>query len=259
MGKTIDKLASSLEEPVHLAAFEGPLDLLLFLVRQSELDIYDIPIAEIARQYMQIIERAREERLDMAGDFFVMAATLMRIKSRMLLPPETRPDETQQNDADDPRWELAKMLLEYNRFKEAAGELALRINAASDLMPRDVGEEPAGAQQGKWQPVDRFDVWNAYNVLMRRLAARLGEVGIEPERMSVSDCMETIRARMLDEGKILFTDLFPAKGQWSLLVVAMTFLAMLELTRLGAVKITQTAAFDDILIEGTRAGASLSN
>jgi segregation and condensation protein A len=129
-----EALSSRLEGPVRLAAFEGPLDLLLHLVRRDEIDICDIPIVQIADQYMDFISSAGDGRLELAGEFFVLAATLMRFKSRMLLPAPERSDEAAAEE-DDPRWELTRMLLEYRRFKDAAAELSARIVAALDLIP----------------------------------------------------------------------------------------------------------------------------
>jgi segregation and condensation protein A len=248
MGKVTDTLSTTLDEPVHLAAFEGPLDLLLYLVRRSEIDIYDIPIAEITRQYMDIIEKAREDQLEIAGDFFVLAATLMRIKSRLLLPSEIRP-ATEEEAQEDPRWELAKMLLEYNRFKEAAGALTQRIEAAMDLLPRRI-EEPAQKTPapGLMQPLDRFEIWNAFNAIMRRLADRMREYSIEPEKLNVSDCMAEIRERLKSGGTFVFTDLLPSDRPFSRLFVAVNILALLELARLGALHLVQNATFDDIVV-----------
>lgn len=246
MGKVVDTLSTNLEEPVHLAAFEGPLDLLLFLVRKNEIDIYDIPIAEVTKQYMDIIDKAREDRLEIAGDFFVLAATLMRIKSRMLLPKEIRPD-TPEEDGEDPRWELAKMLLEYNRFKAAAGELELRIETAMDRLPRRLRDEPVPVSTDTIRPMDRFEVWNVFNAILRRLAERMVEGRIVAEGLSVSDCMQAIRDKLKDGGSIFFTDLLPS-GEVTKLIIAVHFLAMLELTRVGALSLAQNATFDDIVI-----------
>ncbi|MFA5257707.1 MAG: segregation/condensation protein A [Opitutales bacterium] len=251
MPKISETFSSTLEEPVHLAAFEGPLDLLLYLVRRDEIDIYDIPIAEVARQYMDVITRAQEGRLEVAGDFFVLAASLMRIKSRLLLPAQERPEVPEDEALEDPRWELAKMLLEYRRFKDAAGELSARIDAAMDLLPRRIADdaapepETASLEQG-----DRFAVWGAYNRVLRRLAERMREGRVEPERISVSDCMESIRGILRERGSFLFTDLFPAEGPVSRVLVAASFLALLELVRLGALFLRQNAAFDDIECRG---------
>lgn len=246
MGKVVDTLSTNLEEPVHLAAFEGPLDLLLFLVRKSEIDIYDIPIAEVTRQYMEIISKAEKDRLEIAGDFFVLAATLMRIKSRMLLPREIRPDAPEE-DSEDPRWELAKMLLEYNRYKAAAGELEGRIEVAAGRLPRLFPDEPAPVTTAAIRPMDRFEVWNVYNAILRRLAERMVEGRIVAEALSVSECMQAIRERLKSEGRFVFTDLLPA-GELTPMVVAVNFLAMLELARVGSLTLSQNAAFDDIVI-----------
>ncbi|MBN2875997.1 MAG: segregation/condensation protein A, partial [Spirochaetales bacterium] len=179
-----EPLASSLEEPVRLSAFEGPLDLLLYLVRRNEIDIYDIPIVEIADQYMGFISGTNEGKLELAGDFFVMAATLMRIKSRMLLPAPEREADAEKDD-EDPRWELAKMLLEYRRFKGAAEELSARIVAAMDLLPRKIVEEALPEPDAaSLEPVDRFDVWSALNRVLRRLEERTREGTVVAEKVS---------------------------------------------------------------------------
>ena len=246
MGKVVDTLSTNLEEPVHLAAFEGPLDLLLFLVRKNEIDIYDIPIVEITRQYMEVIEKAREDQLEIAGDFFVLAATLMRIKSRMLLPKEIRPDAPE-DEGEDPRWELAKMLLEYNRYKAAAGELEKRIEDAMDRLERRIAEEPQAAAPDAIRPMDRFDVWNVYNAILRRLAERMVEGRIVAEGLSVSECMQAIRERLKNGGSVRFTELLPP-GELTRTVIAVNFLAVLELTRVGALHLAQNATFDDIVI-----------
>jgi segregation and condensation protein A len=246
MGKVVDTLSTNLEEPVHLAAFEGPLDLLLFLVRKNEIDIYDIPIAEVTRQYMEIISKAEEDRLEIAGDFFVLAATLMRIKSRMLLPREIRPDAPEE-DGEDPRWELAKMLLEYNRFKAAAGELEVRIEVTAGRLPRLFPDEPVPVTTEAIRPMDRFEVWNIYNAILRRLAERMVQGRIVAEALSVSECMQTIRERLRVEECCVFTSLLP-EGELTPMMVAVHFLAMLELARVGALTLSQNAAFDDIIL-----------
>ena len=118
-----DALAGGLEMSVKLNVFEGPLDLLLFLIRKNEIDIYDIPIAEVTRQYMDVLRSMKNMSLDVAGEFFVMAATLMYIKSRMLLPTDERAVQSEEDDGDselDPRWQLVEQLLEYKKVKRAA-------------------------------------------------------------------------------------------------------------------------------------------
>ena len=240
-----DTLGSGQAESVRLPAFEGPLDLLLYLVRRSELDICDIPIAAIADQYLDIISRAKERRLDVAGEFLVMAATLMRIKSRVLLPPEVRRD-ADAADGEDPRWELARMLLEYNRYKEAGEALGDLAERAGERLARTFPEEPESPE--RVEAFGRFEIWGAYNLVMRRLSSRLREGRIEPETLSVAGRMEELRAK-LSPGKILlFCELFPGEGPVSPVLVAVSFLALLELTRLGAVKLEQDDAFGDIAI-----------
>ncbi|HNX04530.1 MAG TPA: segregation/condensation protein A [Opitutales bacterium] len=250
-----DTLATGQAESVHLPAFEGPLDLLLFLVRRSELDICDIPIALIADQYLDIIAKESSRRLDVAGEFLVMAATLMRIKSRMLLPPEVRKD-AEVEDGEDPRWELAKMLLEYNRYKEAAGALSEFAERAGDRLGRLQEPEPELPKEA--EKFDRFDLWSAYNAVMRRLAARLTEVRIEPELTSVANAMEAIRARLAAGKSLLFSELFTAEGPIPGILVAVNFLALLELARLGVATLRQDAAFSDIEISAP-APASVAN
>lgn len=245
MPTNAEPLASALVEPVHLAAFEGPLDLLLYLVRRSEIDICDIPIAEITHQYMDVIEQARENQLEIAGDFFVMAATLMRIKSRLLLPAPERPQD-EDDASDDPRWELAKMLLEYRRFKEAAGDLAERIDSVANRLARRIPDnEPPPPEI---TPIDGFDVWNAFNAVMHRLADRLTQGSIEPERISVSDCMGKIRSLLTTRNRFLFTDLLPEEGLIAGITLSVNLLAVLELTRLGILRLRQSRNFDDIEI-----------
>lgn len=241
-----DSLATGQAESVHLPAFEGPLDLLLFLVRRNELDICDIPIALVADQYLDIISRARERRLDIAGEFLVMAATLMRIKSRILLPPEVRRAEEGAEQGEDPRWELAQMLLEYNRYKEAAGALGDLAEGAGERLGRLQPPPPESSDEP--EPFDRFDLWGAYNNVMRRLSARMTEVAIAPETVSVASCMESLRKRLSAGEVFLFTDLFPEGVPFSRVLVAAHFLALLELTRLGAARLAQDAAFSDIAI-----------
>ena len=248
MARSLDPLSSSFTEPVHLAAFDGPLDLLLYLVRRSEIDICDIPIADIADQYMAVIDKARDDRLDIAGDFLVLAATLMRIKSRMLLPPEARTADADEPD-DDPRWELAKMLLEYNRYKEVAQEFVARMIQVGERVPRMIDDAMTVEPAVKTAPVDRFDVWEAFNAVLRRFADRMTDVAIEPEKLSVVECMEAVRGLLKEQsGGFFFSDLFPKSGAIFRTKVAVHFLAVLELARLGAIKLRQGAAFDDFEI-----------
>jgi segregation and condensation protein A len=233
---------------IKLQAFEGPLDLLLFLIRKNELDIYDIPIEQITRQYLETIFAMQELDLELAGDFFVMAATLMEIKSRMLLPRDLQAIDPNATDEDemDPRWELVHQLIQYRKFKEAAtrlGELAVErqdmiARYVSVLSPR--GERPL--QNG-----DRIELWNVFNVVLRRLAEKLVVGEIHDEQVTVADQMEMLLARLQTQPKFAFSQLFGRTV--SLRMVVATFLAILELARLKRLRMRQDELFADIFCE----------
>ena len=235
---------------IKLQAFEGPLDLLLFLIRKNELDIYDIPIEQVTRQYLETIFAMQELDLELAGDFFVMAATLMEIKSRMLLPKDLQAVDPNASDEDemDPRWELVHQLIQYRKFKEAAvrlGELAIE---RQDMIERYVsalslrGERPL-------QSGDRIELWNVFNMVLRRLAEKLVVGEIHDEQVTVADQMEMLLTRLKTEPKFAFSELFGATV--SLRTVVATFLAVLELTRLRRLRVRQDEIFADIFCEAT--------
>lgn len=232
---------------IKLQVFEGPLDLLLFLIRKSEIDIYDIPIESVTKQYLEALRAMQSLDLDVAGEFFVMAATLMEIKSRLLLPkglhaidPNASPD-----DDIDPRWELVHQLLQYKKFKEAAGELAAIIRRQQDLMERHVSSLSAEFNERPLQAVGRVELWNTLNIVLRRLAEKLVVGEIHDETITVSDQMEWLLARIQTEKTFIFSHLFPHGTTLRQLVA--TFLAVLELTRLGKFHLTQNEAFTDIV------------
>lgn len=240
-------MAPETDYRIKLQVFEGPLDLLLFLIRKSEIDIYDIPIESVTKQYLEALRAMQSLDLDVAGEFFVMAATLMEIKSRLLLPkglhaidPNANPD-----DDIDPRWELVHQLLQYKKFKEAAGELAAIIRRQQDLMERHVSSLSAEFSERPLQAVGRIDLWNTFNIVLRRLAEKLVVGEIHDETITVSDQMEWLLARIRTEKSFIFSDLFPDGTTLRQLVA--TFLAVLELTRLGKLHLTQHEAFTDIV------------
>ncbi len=233
---------------IKLPAFEGPLDLLLFLIRKAEIDIYDIPIESVTRQYLDVIRSMQQLDLEVAGEFFVMAATLMEIKSRMLLPKghhATDPN-AEDDDAMDPRWELVHQLLQYKKFKEAARGIDDLAIFQRDKLPRYVASTAPTEDERPLKGVDRIEVWNAFNIVLRRLAEKLVVGEIKDEQVTVSDQMEQILVRIQTEKSFIFSDLFPEKT--SLRVLVATFIAVLELTRLGKLRVKQTDAFDDILV-----------
>jgi len=230
---------------IKLQVFEGPLDLLLFLIRKNELDIYDIPIESVTRQYIDALHAMQELDLDLAGDFFVMAATLMEIKSRMLLPKGQHAVDPNADDEEiDPRWELVHQLLEYKKFKEAATELGKLATLRQDLMERYVSSLSGDPLDRPLKNVDRIELWNAFNIVLRRLAEKLVVGEIHDEQVTVADQMEYLLARLQTEKTFLFSHIFPDKVSLRKLVA--TFLAVLELTRLKKLRLQQDAAFADI-------------
>ena len=235
---------------IKLQAFEGPLDLLLFLIRKNELDIYDIPIEQITRQYLEAIFAMQELDLELAGEFFVMAATLMEIKSRMLLPQDLQAVDPNAADEEemDPRWELVHQLIQYRKFKEAATRLGELAVEQQDMIARYVsalslrGERPL-------QNADRIELWNVFNVVLRRLAEKLVVGEIHDEHITVADQMEMLLARLQTQPRFVFSELFATAV--SLRTVVATFLAMLELARLKRLRMRQDEIFADILCEAT--------
>ena len=232
---------------IKLQVFEGPLDLLLFLIRKNELDIYDIPIEQVARQYLDALFAMQQLDLDLAGDFFVMAATLMEIKSRMLLPKDLQAvDPNAAEDEMDPRWELVHQLLQYRKFKEAAGRLGELAAERQELIARYVSALSDRADR-PLKTADRIELWNVFNIVLRRLAEKFVVGEIHDEQVTVADQMEMLLARLHTQPKFVFSQLFTVTV--SLRTLVATFLAVLELTRLKRLRIRQDEAFSDILCE----------
>lgn len=235
------------EYRIKLPIFEGPLDLLLFLIRKNEIDIYDIPIESVTRQYIDALHAMQQLDLEVAGEFFVMAATLMEIKSRMLLPKGVAAQDPNGDDEEvDPRWELVHQLIQYKKFKEAAAKLDELIRSRQDLMERYVESVSVRLDERALQPVDRIELWNSFNTILRRLAEKLVVGEIKDEQVTVADQMEWLLERARSEKQFLFTSLLPGKTTLRMLVA--TFLAVLELTRLKRLRVRQDEAFTDIVI-----------
>jgi segregation and condensation protein A len=231
---------------IKLPAFEGPLDLLLFLIKKNEIDIYDIPIVSVTRQYIAVLHSLRDLELDIAGEFFVMAATLMEIKSRMLLPRGLAAVDPNATDEEvDPRWELVHQLLQYKKFKEAAVKLDELAIFQRDLLARHVSELAVSDSDRPLKSVDRIELWNAFNIVLRRLAEKLVVGQIQDEQITVSDKMEEILEFIRTHRTFVFTDLFGTEPVTVRLLVA-TFIAVLELTRLGKLRVRQNEAYTDI-------------
>lgn len=242
-----DGLLPPPEHPIRLDVFEGPLDLLLFLIRKNEIDIYDIPIETVTRQYLEVLRNQERGNLDLAGDFFVMAATLMYIKSRMLLPAAERKDEeiAPDDSAHDPRWALVQQLIQYKRVKETAALLRGLIDERQGLLPREVtAPNPEDLPARPVAPTDRIELWNTFNLILRRLAERIQPGDIGAESVTVADRMEHILGRLRSEVAFTFTSLLPERPTIPMLVS--TFLACLELARLGTLTLEQDEAFAEI-------------
>jgi segregation and condensation protein A len=234
---------------IKLQVFEGPLDLLLFLIRKNEIDIYDIPIESVTRQYVAVLRAMQQLDLEVAGEFFVMAASLMEIKSRMLLPKGLHavdPDAEGDDDMD-PRWELVHQLLQYKKFKDASQGLAEMARLQRDLMERRISGRPADSLERPLKGVNRIELWNTFNQVLRRLAEKLVVGEIHDETVTVSDQMEWLLERMRVERIFVFSRLFEEGVSLRRLIA--TFLAVLELTRLRRMRLRQDETYADIVCE----------
>lgn len=230
---------------IRLPTFEGPMDLLLYLIRRSEVDIYDIPIERVTEQYIEVLGSMETLDLEVAGEFFVMASTLMYIKSRMLLPKKDQgSNEDVEDDDIDPRWELVQQLLEYRKFKEAAEDIRKLILSSNDLISRLGPRDALEAVERPLKPVDRVDLWNIFNSVLRRLAERIDEGQINAEQVTVADRMELVLLRINQKDNFLFSELF--ESSTTITTIVATFLAVLELTRLDKITLKQDRAFADI-------------
>ncbi len=234
---------------IKLQVFEGPLDLLLFLIRKNEIDIYDIPIESVTKQYVAVLRSMQQLDLEIAGEFFVMAASLMEIKSRMLLPKGQHAIDPEFDGQDeiDPRWELVSQLIQYKKFKDAAAKIAEMARLQGDLMDREAAGRLADSIDRPLQGVNRIELWTAFNLVLRRLADKLVVGEIHDEAVTVSDQMEWLLEKMRAEKSFVFSELFTAGTTLRRLIA--TFLAVLELTRLKRMRVRQDAAFADIVCE----------
>jgi segregation and condensation protein A len=232
--------------PVKLSNFEGPLDLLLHLIKKHELDIHDIPIALITAQYLSAIALMEEFDLDVAGEFLIMAATLIHIKSKMLLPrPETAAGV--EGEIEDPRDALVRRLLEHQKFKAAAGLLHEReqLRAAQWLRPDGRVAELAGDDYEPELEVDLFSLMNAFQSVVDRLKLR-PKVLLPPEEIPVEVRIEQLLARLSESEALGFEDLFSDIEDRRGMIV--TFLALLEMIRLKLVRVFQSGSFGPIRV-----------
>jgi len=230
---------------VKLEVFEGPLDLLLYLIKRDEIDIYDISIERITRQYLEYLQAFKELKIDIAGEFVVMAANLIYLKSRSLLPLDQQPPE-EDAEEDDPRWDLIRQLIEYKKFKEAAAQLHDRALDQERIFTRDGGIVVIAEAPLPLHEVGIFQLIHAFQEVIKRVDAREDLQEIFGERFSVSDKIEKILERVGGGTPVRFSELF---GQIvSRLEIVVTFLALLELIRLNQVRALQRKMFDEIEI-----------
>ena len=232
---------------VKLDAFEGPLDLLLYLIRKNEVNIYDIPIKLITEQYLGYIEMMRELDLDVAGEFLVMASTLIHIKSRTLLP-RADPLQEEGGPEEDPREALVRRLLEHQKYKAAAGLLHEReaLRSAQYMRPDASVADVAGEDYEPELEVDLFTLLAAFRGVLTR-ASRREHMALPPEQLSIESRIEQLLGRLSETEACGFEDLF-ADGDGSRPFMIVTFLALLEMIRLKLIRVFQSGSFGAIRV-----------
>ncbi len=231
---------------VKFEVFEGPLDLLLYLIKKEEVDIYEVNLTRLATQFIEYIETMRLLDLEIAGEFLVMAATLMYIKSRELLPVDQQVQTEGEDDEEDPRWELIRQLVEYKKFKDAAGQLAVLEARQEGVFPRAPGKLEFEQEPPHRTEASIFDLLNAVNAVLQRFAQRPDQRDIFEDKWSVSEKIEHLRRSIGECGRLRFSELFAAATSRTEVVV--TFLALLELIRLKQLTAVQEEAFGEIEI-----------
>jgi segregation and condensation protein A len=233
------------EYKVKLDVFEGPLDLLLYLIKRDEIDIYDISLEHITRQYLEYLQVFKELKIDVAGEFVAMAANLIYLKSRSLLPLDQQPPE-EDADEHDPRWDLIRQLIEYKKFKEAAAELNVRALERERMFVRQGDRATIVDQPLRLGEVGIFQLINAFQNVIKRVEARQSVQEIFGEHFTVSEKIDMILERVANGASLRFSELFSAIA--SRVEVVVTFLALLELIRLQQVRAVQPDFFDEIEI-----------
>ena len=238
-------LASEGGYRVQLPTFEGPLDLLLHLIQQHELDVMDIPIGFVTEKYVEYILLMQELSIDVASEYLVMAATLAHIKSKMLLPPSPDADDGLEESDIDPRAELVRRLLEYQKYKQAAAELGSRSVLGRDVFARGL-PVPAVDGPAPLAPVTLFKLLDAFQAVLTR-AKRSLEHEIDIERISITERINQLSDVLRLKHRVSFEELFASDRTTMDLVV--TFLALLEMTRLRMTRLTQESTYGSIQVE----------
>jgi segregation and condensation protein A len=232
---------------VKFEVFEGPLDLLLYLIKKEEVDIYQVNLTSLATQFIEYIETMRLLDLEVAGEFLVMAATLMYIKSRELLPVDQQVQTEAEEEGEDPRWELIRQLVEYKKFKDAAVELSALETRQENVFPRVPVPPEFGPVADSRPEASIFDLVNAVNSVLKRFATRDNPREIYEDKWSVSDKIEFLMKSISERPRLKFSELF--KDAASQTEVIVTFLAVLELIRLKQITAVQPEAFGEIEIQ----------
>ena len=235
------------EYKVKFEVFEGPLDLLLYLIKKEEIDIYEVNLTQLATQFIEYIEVMRLLDLDIAGEFLVVASTLMYIKSRELLPVDQQVAVEGEEEGEDPRWELIRQLVEYKKFKDAAAQLQVLEIRQEQVYPRLPGKPEFDTDQALAKAnVSLFDLINAVNAVLKRVAPPDNLKDIFEDKWSVSEKIEQLIASLNERPQMNFSALFARATSRSEVVV--TFLALLELIRLKQLLVVQSEHFGEIEI-----------
>jgi len=237
------------EYKVQFEVFEGPLDLLLYLIKKEEVDIYAVNLTKLATQFIEYVELMRQFDLEVAGEFLVMASTLMYIKSRELLPVDQQAVvEGEEDEGEDPRWELIRQLVEYKKFKDAAAQLQVLEACQENVYPRVPGKIEFEAETPAARPeTGIFDLLNAVNGILKRFAEKEAATReIYEDKWTVSEKIEFVRNLITERGSVKFSELFAKAANRA--EVVCTFLALLELIRLKQLACTQPEPFAEIEI-----------
>lgn len=230
---------------IKLDIFEGPLDLLLYLIKKNEIDIYNIPIASITDQYLNYVEMLKSINLDLAGEYIVLAATLIHIKSRMLLPA-LQSDEDEKEFEEDPRSELVQQLLQYQSYKEAAIQLSSLPLLERDVFKRGSSlDEPSCLTEETTTEIDVFELIKAFQKIISRLD-KSESIEIDTEKMTLTDRINDIMERLTRQKNLNFAELLGDKKTRKEIVY--TFLAILELMKMRIIRAYQVGSFGIIRI-----------
>ena len=237
------------EYKVQFEVFEGPLDLLLYLIKKEEVDIYEVNLTKLATQFIEYVELMRQFDLEVAGEFLVMASTLMYLKSRELLPVEQQAVvEESDEEGEDPRWELIRQLVEYKKFKDAAAQLQTLEARQENIFPRVPGKIEFPVEEAAAKPeAGIFDLLNAVNGILKRFADKAASTReIYEDKWTVSEKIEFVRNLIAERGAVKFSELFEKAANRA--EVVCTFLALLELIRLKQLACAQPEPFAEIEI-----------